>query len=63
MKHALILNLLIIAVVALALVLTSNPLAILALFMLRDLPYGLLVSRDHAQTENSEPSIGFTANL
>ena len=46
MKHALVLNLAILAVIALVIVVTGNVLALLALVLLRDMPYGLLANED-----------------
>jgi hypothetical protein len=61
MKHALTLNLMIVAAVLLAIVISHSPVPLFALFMLRELPYGLLVSQ--AEPDDGEPRIGFTADV
>lgn len=61
MKHALALNLLIIAAVALAMLVSHSALPLFALFMLREFPYGLMVQQ--AEPEDGEPRIGFTASV
>lgn len=61
MNHALVLNLAIIALILTALVITGNPLALLAIVLIRDMPYGLLQSDDEDEDEEEEKSnpIGF----
>ena len=61
MKHALILNVLIITLVGLALFLTREVSVLFALFLLRDMPYGLLVGGDEPDDETKP--IGFTAKI
>lgn len=56
MNHALIINLAIIAVVVLALILTLNPMCLFGLFLLREMPYGLL--QREPEEEEGRP-IGF----
>lgn len=56
MGYALGLNLLIIAFLAAALLVTSNPLVLFGLLLLKELPYGLLVPED--EEEEGKP-IGF----
>lgn len=46
MGYAIALNLLIIAFLSAALYLTSNPLVLFGLLLLKELPYGLLVPED-----------------
>jgi hypothetical protein len=57
MNHALLLNIAIIAVVAYGLFVTSNPLVLLLLLLLKEMPYGLLAMDDDEEDE-SKP-IGF----
>jgi hypothetical protein len=58
MNHALILNLLIVGVVVLALAITSQPVVLLGLLMLRDMPYGLLAVENDDEEEEGKP-MGF----
>lgn len=58
MNHALALNFAIIALVIVALVFTSNPLALLGIAFLRDMPYGLLQQDEEEEEEKGRP-IGF----
>lgn len=57
MIHALLLNIAIIAIVAFALFVTSNPMVLLILLLLKEMPYGLLAIEDEGDDE-SKP-IGF----
>lgn len=58
MNHALILNLAIIGLVIVALIFTSNPLALLGVAFLREMPYGLLADEEEEEEEKGRP-IGF----
>lgn len=58
MNHALILNALIVAVVLVALVITSNPACLLGMLLLKEMPYGLLTMQDDELDEEGKP-IGF----
>lgn len=58
MNHALLLNLAIIGLIVVALILTSNPLALLGIAFIRDMPYGLLAQDDEEEEEKGRP-IGF----
>lgn len=61
MNHALILNVGILAVVLIALFATSNPLVLLGIAFLKDMPYGLL-DNSQPEVEEEEPAgrpIGF----
>lgn len=60
-NHALILNLAIIALIALVIILTQNPLALLAIVLLREMPFGLLAqdSDDEGGDESGGRPIGF----
>jgi hypothetical protein len=58
MNHALILNLAIVALVLVALVITMNPLALLAIALVRDMPFGLLQQDEPEEDEKGRP-IGF----
>jgi hypothetical protein len=62
MKHALTLNCLIIFTVLAALVVSRQPCVLLALLMLREMPYGLMVGQERI-VETEEPRIGFNAQL
>ncbi|CAM3120923.1 hypothetical protein [Cupriavidus taiwanensis] len=59
MTHTLILNLAILLLIAVGLLLTQNPLMLLGLLLLRDLPYQLAAMQLQAEDEPSNP-IGFT---
>ena len=56
MNHAILLNIAIIILVGLALFLTSQPLVLLCLMFLKEMPYGLLAGDD--EEDESKP-IGF----
>lgn len=58
MNHALILNLAIVALVLVALVITMNPLALLGIALVRDMPFGLLQQGEPEEDEKGRP-IGF----
>lgn len=58
MNHALLLNLAIIGLIVVALILTSNPLALLGIAFIRDMPYGLLAQDEDEEKEKGRP-IGF----
>lgn len=66
MNQAAFVNLLIVLVVIVGLVTLQNPLFILGLLFLRDLPYGLAMQaaqyHDEGDDEDSRP-IGFTADV
>lgn len=57
MIHALLLNIAILVVVAYALFVTSNPMVLLLLLLLKEMPYGLL-AMDEDEEDESKP-IGF----
>lgn len=60
MTHALILNALILAVILAALVITSNPLVLMCLLLLKEMPYGLMVEEDEPeQAEDAGNPMGF----
>lgn len=61
MLHALILNALILIVIAVALYLTSNPLVLMCLLLLKEMPYGLMV-KDEEDEEDEEKPMGFIHN-
>lgn len=58
MFHALLINLAIIAAICMTIVLTSNPLALLALMFLKEMPFGLLMQPGDDDEEGGNP-IGF----
>jgi hypothetical protein len=58
MNHALILNLAIIGLIVVVLVITNNPLALLGIAFIRDMPYGLLQQEEEEEDEKGRP-IGF----
>lgn len=64
MNHALILNALILALVALTMVLTKSGMALIGLMFLQPLPYGLAQQSAHdgPDDDDSKP-IGFTADI
>jgi hypothetical protein len=60
MNHALILNLAIIGLIIVVLSITNNPLALLAIAFLRDMPYGLLAQdEEEEETDEKGRPIGF----
>lgn len=60
MNHALLLNLAIIGLIVVALILTSNPLALLGIAFIRDMPYGLLEQDEDEEKEKEKGRpIGF----
>ncbi len=59
MNHALILNLAIIALIVVVLVVTNNPLALLGIAFLREMPYGLLQSDEADEEDEKSNPIGF----
>lgn len=61
MKHALILNLAIGACILAAMIVTGRAEPLFGLFMLRDMPFGLLVNQP--AEEDDDPKIGFQADL
>lgn len=61
MKHALLLNLAIAVCIAVAIFVTGRAEPLFGLFMLREMPFGLLVPQ--AEEEDDEPAIGFTAAI
>lgn len=58
MNHALILNALIVVCVLVALAITYNPVCLLGLLLLKEMPYGLLTMPDEQVDEQGNP-IGF----
>lgn len=58
MNHALILNIAIVLLIAFVIWLTSNPLALIGIVFLKEMPYGLLAQDDDEEEEKSNP-IGF----
>ncbi|MDR9847039.1 hypothetical protein [Herbaspirillum huttiense] len=61
MKHALIINLAIIALVGFTLWLTGNPMCLFGLLLLLDMPYGLLAQG--GDEEDKPQGMGFTQDL
>lgn len=61
MNHALILNLAIIGLIVVVLVITNNPLALLGIAFIRDMPYGLLAQEEEEEEEKGRP-IGFVVS-
>jgi hypothetical protein len=59
MNHALILNFLIALAVIIALVITSNPVVLLGLLMLKEMPYGLLTMETDEEMDEQGRPIGF----
>lgn len=57
MEHALILNIAIVIAVIIGMVVLENPLALFALLLLKEMPYGLL-QKDEEDSEDPE-GIGF----
>jgi hypothetical protein len=57
MEHALILNIAIVIAVIIGMVVLENPLALFALLLLKEMPYGLL-QKDEEDPEDPE-GIGF----
>jgi hypothetical protein len=64
MTHALILNALILLVIGIALYLTSNPLVLMCLLLLKELPFGLMVNDDDDEDPGEDESkpMGFIHN-
>lgn len=67
MNHALILNIAILVLIVVALAMTNNPLVLLGIAFLKEMPYGLLQQDDEPQGEEvmedeSGRSIGFIRN-
>jgi hypothetical protein len=54
MFHALFLNLAILGLIAFVIFLTSNPLALLGIVFLKDMPYGLLAQDDSEEEEEND---------
>lgn len=54
MNHALILNIGILVLIVVALAMTNNPLALLGIAFLREMPYGLLQQEDQSE-DDDEP--------
>lgn len=61
MKHALILNLMIIALILAGMIITGRTEPLIALVLLRDMPFGLLTQAP--PEEDDDPKIGFTADV
>lgn len=61
MKHALFLNLMILALILAAMLITGRAEPLIALVLLRDMPFGLLVAP--SPEEDDDPKIGFTADV
>lgn len=59
MTHALIFNALILAVIAFALYVTSNPLVLMCLLLLKEMPYGLMVADEDDDDDEEGKPIGF----
>ena len=57
MNHALTLNILILLVILVALIVTANPLVLMCLLLLKEMPYGLL-AQDTDDEEEGKP-MGF----
>ena len=67
MNHALILNIAILVLIVVALAMTNNPLVLLGIAFLKEMPYGLLQQDDESQGEEamedeSGRPIGFIRN-
>ena len=54
MKEALIINVLILLLIGLIIAITSNPLAILCVLLLRDMPYGLIAPDEDGDEKGEE---------
>lgn len=54
MNHALILNIGILVLIVVALAMTNNPLVLLGIAFLREMPYGLLQQEDQSE-DDDEP--------
>jgi hypothetical protein len=63
MNQTVLINLLIIALVAIGILTSGNPLFILALLMLMPLPYGLAQQNQSADDEDESQPMGFTQNV
>lgn len=59
MIHALILNIAILAVIVVALIITSNPLVLMCLLLVKEMPYGLMLEQDEEQVDEQGRPIGF----
>lgn len=59
MNHALYLNLAIILAITIGMVVLQNPLALFALLLLKEMPYGLMVQPDPEEPEEESKPIGF----
>ncbi|TSP13934.1 hypothetical protein [Cupriavidus campinensis] len=62
MHYALTINIGIILVIVAGLILTSNPLVLLGLFFLRDMPYQLEAMKLGAEDDEPSNPIGFTTD-
>ena len=65
MKHALTINIVICLLIALTVFVMREPLALLCLLMLQQMPYGLLQQpeEDDEDYEEEEQPVGFTQKL
>jgi hypothetical protein len=61
MKHALFLNLMILALILAVVWVTGRGEPLIALVLLRDMPFGLLMQQP--PEEDDDPKIGFTAEV
>lgn len=59
MKYAFALNIAILGLIAFVIWLTSNPMALIGIVFLKDMPYGLLVNDDEEGEEEEGRPIGF----
>lgn len=72
MNHATIINLAIILLIAVGIAFTKNPMFLLGLLMLVEMPFGLVQNQQSidaaaagvgADDDEGEPAIGFTASI
>ena len=63
MKYALAVNIGIIVLILVALLVLKNPLALLAIVLLREMPYELLLPPEQEEPEEGEPCMGFHADV
>ena len=55
MKEALIINVLILILIGLVIVMTQNPLALICVLLLREMPYGLIAGDDDDEEDEKDP--------
>lgn len=54
MNHSLILNALVVILIGIAMFLTGDPMVLMCLFFLQDMPYGLLAQEDPDEIEQEQ---------